>query len=177
MEEVNSAQNRRSYSRVRVSLPLEVTAVKEADVPTLRSRMVGSAHTFGSSVLPELADRNLREWLLLLNSKLDVILSTLELDRIDLGSLTKRTHDISGGGLSFFSSAPYRSGDILELRMLFESSHPQAGVFYGEVTNSTPYEGSFLISLKFICLDETLREEIIRYIFEREREILRAKRG
>lgn len=177
MEKDNSLNSRRSYSRVQVSLPLEVSPVGKADLSTLRSRMVGSPHLLGATVLPELADRNLREWLSLLNTKLDLILRSQEKDCVDLGGMTKRTHSLSGGGLSFFSSESYRPGDILELRLLFESSPPQMGFFYGEVTNSPPGEDGFLISVKFICLDETLREEIIRYIFEREREILRAKRG
>jgi c-di-GMP-binding flagellar brake protein YcgR len=38
-------------------------------------------------------------------------------------------------------------------------------------------EGDYDISVQFIAMDNAIQDEIIRFVFEREREILRVKKG
>jgi len=48
---------------------------------------------------------------------------------------------------------------------------------YGEVVAADRRNDSFEIGLKFVAMGDEIREEICRFVFERERQILREKRG
>lgn len=176
MELKNIDSSRRSFSRVRVSIPLEATLLANGDLTGIKSRLARKVPLPDNKLLPDLADHNLRNWLILLNSKLDHILNALAIDQDEFGCLSKKTHNIGGGGLSFLSPEAYREGDVLEIKLLLESSNPMAAYFYGKVVNIVPQADEFLVSVEFISIDESIREEIIKFVFEREREVLREKR-
>jgi len=45
------------------------------------------------------------------------------------------------------------------------------------VLSAAKSENEYRVALKFLDMDDHIRNEIVRFVFEKEREILRAKRG
>ncbi|PIY22809.1 MAG: hypothetical protein COZ12_02595, partial [Deltaproteobacteria bacterium CG_4_10_14_3_um_filter_60_8] len=110
-----------------------------------------------------------------LNTKLDTILNLLTYEKDGIHALPFVKTNISGGGMSFASTRPYAEGDILELKMLLPMQPPVAMITYGEVTTVEKTDDSFTIGLIFTAIDEELRDEIIRFVFKTQRDMLREK--
>jgi len=64
------------------------------------------------------------------------------------------------------------------LKMILASaqSFPIYLYAYGEVKKAERQTSGNVVSAKFINMDDAIRDEIIRFVFEREREIIREKR-
>ncbi len=176
-EQSGDEQNRREFSRVKVQLPVDVRLVPLEERPHLRARVSGRKTAKESAFLPDVEDRLLAEWLKLLNSKLDTIIRTLTLQEEGLGSLPFNAENIGGGGLSFTSPHQFSLGDVLEIKTMFSALQPVIFCLYGEVSKIEESEYEYLTSVKFIALDEAIRDEIVRFVFEIEREMLRKQRG
>jgi len=56
-------------------------------------------------------------------------------------------------------------------------THPVALYIYATVCVVSEKDGGYETAVQFIKMDETIQDEIIRFVFEREREILRGKKG
>ncbi|HEX8948250.1 MAG TPA: PilZ domain-containing protein [Dissulfurispiraceae bacterium] len=84
--------------------------------------------------------------------------------------------DLSGGGISFETPNRYATGDLVEINMVLDKVHEGVIVVHGEVVRAEPLGGSFMLAVKFISVDERIRDLIIRYVFAREREIIAEKR-
>jgi len=177
MEKSTDAQNKREFSRIQVQLPLDVRLVPLEERSQIRARVSGRKAAPESAFLADLEDRVLAEWLKLLNSKLDTIIRTLTLQEEGLGSLPFNSENISGGGLSFTSPHPFSQGDILEIKTLFSALQPVVFCLYGEVVKIEKKEPDYLTSVKFVAMDEAIRDAIVRFVFELERELLRKQRG
>jgi c-di-GMP-binding flagellar brake protein YcgR len=113
----------------------------------------------------------------MINRKLDLLLNTLGAQKQGFNSLPVRQINISGGGLSFPSPEPFTRGDVVEVMMVLASSASVALYVYGEVVAVDRRNDGFEIGLKFVAMGDQIREEICRFVFERERQILREKRG
>jgi len=87
-----------------------------------------------------------------------------------------RQINISGGGLSFAATEPYNRGDILEVMMVLAAGTSVALYVYGEVVAAERRSDGYEIGLKFVAMGDEIRDEICRFVFERERQILREKR-
>jgi c-di-GMP-binding flagellar brake protein YcgR len=84
--------------------------------------------------------------------------------------------NISGGGMSFSAKENYKPGNILELKMLLPLLPPVALYLYGEVVKTQSQPEGPLIFVKFIAIDEEIRDELVKFVFKRQRDILREKR-
>ena len=175
---VQNSGPRREYSRVDIYVPFEFQVVPRDARNHLQSRISGynSSDTEWSG-LPSFGenDQLLGEWLKILNAKLDSIVRLLKLQRDGYFGLTSKSVNISGGGLSFHSSKEISLGDIVEIKMML-TSQQSAMVIYGEVTKMEKTQDGYLVAVRYVNMDEMVRDEIIRIVFEREREIIRGKR-
>lgn len=168
--------NRREYSRVKAVVPFGARLVPPEERESLLSR-VSNQTAVELGGLPEVQDQALAEWLSMINRKLDLLLNTLGAQKQGFNSLPVRQINISGGGLSFHSQEPFTRGDIVEVMMVLASSSSVALYVYGEVVAADRRDDGFEIGLKFVAMGDEIREEICRFVFERERQILREKRG
>jgi c-di-GMP-binding flagellar brake protein YcgR len=84
--------------------------------------------------------------------------------------------NISGGGISFNTGKSFLPGDILEIKVMLTMQKPSAFFLYGEVVELTKINDGYDTSVQFIGIEDFVRDEIIRFVFETEREILREKR-
>ncbi len=178
MDDDVQKENRREFCRVEVCIPFACRLVPPAEQKKIRSHISGSALYAGHDTLPEINDAPIAEWLNVLNSKLDMLIRLLTLEREGFYSLPFECVNIGGGGLRFSSGEKYQRGDLLEIRMMLSLIHPVALYVYATVSGVSPSpDGGYSTSVQFTKMDNAIQEEIIRFVFEQEREILRGKKG
>ncbi|NPU84711.1 MAG: PilZ domain-containing protein [Syntrophaceae bacterium] len=175
--EKESPTNRREYSRVYAYIPLSFRKVLPEERPVVRARLAGDTILPGGGVVvPEIGDRILYEWLKMLNGKLDSIIRVLTIHAEGFQYLHPKAVQISGSGMSFSSAEPFDSGDLVELKMILTVNQPTALFAYGEVIKVEKQTSGYIAAVSFVKMDDHIRDEIVRFVFEREREILREKR-
>lgn len=170
-------QEAREYARVMAYLPLEANLVPPEERECRKPRISGVAVLSDFTKPPEPEDKLLAQWLNLLNAKLDSIISSLSVEREGFSSLTFQTVSISGSGMGFQSREKYRNGDFLEIKILLYMYPHVALYLYGDVVTSEQEGNDFYIAVKFTEMSDDIRDEIIKFVFRRQREILSAKRG
>ncbi|MEQ8254255.1 MAG: PilZ domain-containing protein, partial [Smithellaceae bacterium] len=115
------------------------------------------------------------EWLKTINSKLNSIIRMMTMHHEGFDQLPLKKVNISGGGISFSADKPFSPGDIIEFKLILTMQYPLSLFLYGEVVENK-HNPEHNTSVHFIAIDDFVRDEIIRFVFEREREILREKR-
>ncbi|MGO9014709.1 MAG: PilZ domain-containing protein [Dissulfurispiraceae bacterium] len=166
----------RGFSRVDAHIPFEVRLVPKAERGTIKSRTLGDMPLVDTRVLPELQDKVLGEWIRMLNSKLDDIIIKLSSQKEGFGTLPLTHVNISGGGLGFFSKERYSLGDIVEAKVILPMMPPVALFLYCEVVKVDETPKGYMIATKFVALDEEITDEVVKFVFKRQREILREQR-
>lgn len=167
--------NRREYSRVDAHLPFGVRVVPPDEHEGLWSKISNQApREIGG--MPEVKDEALAEWLGTLNRKLDLVLNMMTQQKEGFSSLTMKQVNISGGGLSFSSRESYNKGDVLEIKMVLPLPVPVSVTIYGDVVAAEKRDELFEIGVKYSAMDDEIREEICKFVFHRERQIIREKR-
>lgn len=166
----------REFSRVDACIPLAVRLVSEEEKNRIKSRLSSDLTFLSSRPVDEPVDRALAEWLKMINQKIDFLINLVTMQQQGFSSLPLTQVDISGGGMSFYSEYPYEIGNILELKMILETPAPLALYIYGEVENCAPKDKGYRVGIKFINIDEDVRDNIVKFVFHRQRQILRQKR-
>ena len=171
-------QNRK-YCRVEACIPFACRLVPPGEQKKTRSRISSAAFLTGHQTMPEIHDPAIAEWMNLIAIKLDAIIQFLSLEREGFDSLPFECVNISGGGVRFLSQTKYTMGDTVEIRMMLSLHHPVALYVYATVVSVSERraEGDYDISVQFMTMDNAIQDEIIRFVFEREREIIRVKKG
>lgn len=99
------------------------------------------------------------------------------------GSCDGKCRDISGSGIALYSSRQLNTDDIVEIKMSLPKLPPIPINIIGAVVKcEASYgveikEGKYLIGVKFAAINEEDREEIIRFVLERQREQIKAMKG
>lgn len=168
-------QRMREFSRVDAVIPLGVRLISSEEKPRIKARISGEIN-FARPPLDEPADKALAEWIKMINSKLDYLINLWSFKRRRFSSLATTEVNISGGGMSFVSDLSYNKGDILELKAVLESPSPVALFLYGEVVKCEMINNAYRVAVKFINIEEDIRDYIIRFVFHRQRQLLRQKR-
>jgi len=169
--------DKREYARVAAYLPLDIRLVPPEERDIHKARISGVAILDNFTKPPELDDKPLAQWLNMLNAKLDSIISSLAVDREGFGSLTFRAMNISAAGIGFKSKEKYDKGAFMEMKILLYMYPHVALYMYGDVINSEREGDEFNTAVKFTGMSDDIRDEVIKFVFRRQREILSAKRG
>jgi c-di-GMP-binding flagellar brake protein YcgR len=82
---------------------------------------------------------------------------------------------ISGSGMSFSSQSGFSLGDLLEIKIMMNLYKPAAFYLYGEVIRAQRQTSGYFIAVSFRMIDDGIRDRIIRFVFETERELLRER--
>lgn len=168
-------ENKRAYSRVDTFIPMEYKLIPPGNRETIRARLAGESLLAEFKELPNPDDQLIAQWLQNINGKLDEIIRMLTIQHEGFKCLSLAKINISGGGMSFNTGGIFSPGDILEVKvMLFQK--PIAFFLYGEVLEYEKPNPEYDTSICFINMDDFIQSEIIRFVFETEREILRLKR-
>lgn len=167
----------REYSRVDGYLPIQISLVPEDQQALARSRTSLEAALTENQEMPEHNDRVIAECLRVLNSKLDTIIRMLAFQTKEYSSLRLELVNISAGGLTATTTDPIKCGDMVEMRLMLPTAPYVIFYIYGKVVRSEPEGQRLRIWVYFTLIDEDIREQIAKYVFERQREIIRKRRG
>lgn len=176
MEEQENNESQRQYSRVDAFIPLEYKLIDPEHRQYMRARVAGDVILSEFKSLPEPDDQIVTEWLKTINTKLNLIIRMLTMHHEGFDQLPLRKVNISGGGISFSADTSFSPGDIIEFKLILTMQYPLSLFLYGEVIEICNHNPEYNNFVKFIAIDDFIRDEVIRYVFEREREILREKR-
>lgn len=166
----------REYARVTGYLPVSIRAVPEEEREELSSRVVVESVSPEHPELPALEDEVLATCLQILNSKLDSIIKMLAFHsaskEMDLAKV-----NISDGGLRIFSTVEYARDDFLEIRLILPTAPSMIFYIYGKVVSCETGSEHGELSIEFTDIDDDIREQIAKYVFHKQRELLRKKRS
>jgi hypothetical protein len=177
MESHYTLENRRAFSRVDIYIPIAFRLVPEEEREFVKSRISGEPVLVDYLCVPPPTNHPQTEWINLLNTKLDSIIQMLSLQSESFHSLPFKYVNISGSGMSFSSQQAYDLGDLLEVKMMLTLNRPVAFYLYGKVVKTQRQTSGYFISISFQMIDEAIRERIVRFVFEMEREMLRERRN
>ncbi|MCS7215038.1 MAG: PilZ domain-containing protein [Thermodesulfovibrio sp.] len=166
----------REFSRVDAVIPLCVRLISNEEKSRIKSRVSGEIYFNSRQPIEEPVDKALAEWIKLINSKLDYLINLLTFKEEGFSCLPPTEVNISGGGMSFLSETLFNIGDILELKVVLELPSPVALFLYGEVVKCEKKDKYYRVAVKFINIEEDIRDYIIRFVFNRQRQLLRQKR-
>ncbi|MFZ5998491.1 MAG: PilZ domain-containing protein [Nitrospirota bacterium] len=167
----------REFSRVDARIPFEVRLLPLEERKDIRAKMSGASVLAETKALPDLPDKLLGDWMRMLNAKLDAVINILTFQREGFGSLPFAQVNISGAGIGFGSREKYHQGDVLEMKLILPVMPPVALYLYGEVVKIEKRPENYYTGTKFIAIDEEVRDQIVKFVFKRQREILRDRRG
>ncbi|MGC9194052.1 MAG: PilZ domain-containing protein [Syntrophobacteraceae bacterium] len=166
----------REYARVTGYLPVSIRAVTETEKLSLVSRMVFESVSFETQSLPEIGDQALSACLKILNSKLDSIIRMLSFEscgkEMDMAKV-----NISDGGIRIHSPAGYEPNSDVEIKLIVPTAPSMIFYIYGKVVNCETVGDVYELCIEFTDIDDDIREHIAKYVFHKQRELIRKKRS
>lgn len=117
-----------------------------------------------------------------INRKLDLLIHMyLGDDFMELMRTPQKDVNLSASGIRFITKESFQSGDLVEVSMIL----PMAPLLYlqllGDVLRIKPVTSGetarSAIAVRFLQVDNDTKEDIIRYLFKRQREVLRKRQG
>lgn len=182
-----SSQMRGSV-RVDVSFPVSFDLVSENDYEKIKNVIV--SHRTGDregDLMPLLGVEELESlditvakiWLSM-NSKLDYIIKLLKQRVEGVEEKEGLCKDISGKGIKMIYKGNLSAGQCIHLRIHPLTFPPLSVVALGRILRAERTalcgEGEIETAVEFDTIHEDDREEIISYVFKRQRELLRARK-
>ena len=186
---VEEGSQLRDHVRADVSFPVSFDFVSENDYEKIKNVIV--SHRTGDregDLMPLLGVEELESldvtvakiWLAM-NSKLDYIIKLLK--KRGEGEEEKEgvCKDISGKGIKMVYKGNLSAGQCIQLRIHPPTFPPFSVVAIGKILRAEKSaacgEGEVEAAVEFDVIHEDDREEIISYVFTRQRELLRARKG
>ncbi|MGO9378587.1 MAG: PilZ domain-containing protein [Dissulfurispiraceae bacterium] len=84
--------------------------------------------------------------------------------------------NISGAGICFDSAITYSKGDLLEIRLMLEDVYPGIIALCAKVLRVEGCPKHYCVAVRYECMDEDIRELIVKFVFQRERILIQEKR-
>jgi hypothetical protein len=175
-ELIFSTSNRREYSRIDVYIPLEYRFVPHEEQCLVKSRVSVDVILANFDLMPPLENHPQKEALSRLSNKIDLIIRTMAIQYEGFHSLPFKYVTISGSGMKFSSRERFSPGDILEFKVLLTLHQSVALIVYGKVLQVEKQTNGYYVAVHFSVMDDAVRDHIIRFVFEMEREMLRETR-
>jgi len=184
----NESSQMRGSVRVDVSFPVSFDLVSENDYEKIKNVIV--SHRTGDregDLMPLLGVEELESlditvakiWLSM-NSKLDYIIKLLKQSGEGVEEKEGLCKDISGKGIKMIYKGNLSAGQCIHLRIHPPTFPPLSVVALGRILRAERTalcrEGEIETAVEFDTIHEDDREEIISYVFKRQRELLRARR-
>lgn len=173
--------SRREYVRVDDILRVDYLEIPQEDYKRCENKPeIIFKDIFGKPLkAPEIEEANselLYKLIYQANLKIDRILDILE-SKDNKGYMSSGSEcvNISGSGMSFAANRSFSIRDIIALRVFLPLVSRTWINVLGEVTSSaeSDQENKYDVSVRFVELSEDDREMIVRYVFKRQRELLR----
>ncbi len=172
--------NERQHARVDGVLKVDYANIPETNTQKyLNTPQLIFNKIFGESYrVPEVEDvtpRILYELLYQVNMKMDRILEILEKEHARDYFSADETVNISAAGMRFVSSQEMQLGRIIALRIILPLATLTTINTLGKVVtiSDSESEKKYVVSVKFINITEDDKAMITKYVFKRQRELLR----
>lgn len=167
--EDNSQELRREFVRTNDVIPVYYEADNGDE-----SRSVMDWELLFDEIEPKPEENpKLYELLFDINQKLNILLNYVS-EKNGFNIPEAREVNISGGGLRFLTNDKFESGDRLVLKT-FLPTYAHVIKLRCEVVRCAPAGKGYEVAVKYTDLDETTRDKIIKYIFARQRKLLRTE--
>lgn len=173
----SNSDEKRNFIRVETFLNLTVRQISDEEGTCLKARYAIDMIPFAMPHPHEVADKAINEWFLYLNAKLDVILSLLKHQQADISCELPRKVNISEGGMNFFHDVAFPNDSILEIKVMLPMFPPVFIIVYGKVVSCRKDNNGYQVGVSFLEMEEDIRDEIFRFVFKIQRDMLREKRG
>lgn len=123
------------------------------------------------------SNQNLFRFLIEVDAKLERLIYLAESDRNPDGLETKKALYLSSEGCGFFTDEDVKIGDLffIETRT-FDTGGRLRFALTGKVVGGRRTKLGVLVDFEFGEMEEAVRENIIRYVFEKDRELLKEAR-
>jgi hypothetical protein len=174
------AKNNRAHPRANTLLPFQVRRLPILESEGLDCRLSTGGTVIEDMPLPQVQDEQLNQALNLLNKKLDYLISLASDINEGADSMGVEPLNISGGGMSLIAKEQFNRGDIVEIRMVLQTSPVKILHLYGEVVRieATPNKSdSYVIGIKFVGMNDDVRNEILQFDFKKHREKLISRKN
>lgn len=186
----NSTGEKRSYFRIDDVISVfanPVSHINEKDKEILKTASSQSFPLFESrdpSAIddPEKSseftgDNKLYEELKEIKTKLDFLIKHFLLEKEGLSSTEKKLVNISASGIKFTIKHPVNEKDIMEIKLLLPTYPPVAVFAYGEVKRVKALEDqTYEIALEYLNMGDAVRNDIIQYTLNHQRETIRKRK-
>ncbi|MEI6126209.1 MAG: PilZ domain-containing protein [Pseudomonadota bacterium] len=169
--------DKQEYFRIDDFFPVVARKVNKDFTPikSIVSIAYGS-ETISRDVPDESIHPRLWEMMVVLNDKLNLILDRLNLET-EVIEAEPQNVNISASGLRFTMKEKVEAGDIIEIKMLLPSAPPMTILTYGNaVSAGDAGNGTYAVALQFIDMDTEVRDRLIQYNLNRQREIIRRQK-
>jgi hypothetical protein len=173
----------RDFFRVDDCLSIVVNKIKgeithkKSKIISEFGREMSNLRSYGVDIPDETVSPVLWKMLLDIDMKLGLVLDRLSLDKEGLVDAEEKEVNISASGVRLKCTTQFAQGDLVEIKMLLPSSPPVGLIVYGNVVMVACLQtGECEVSINFVNLEEDVRDEIIQYTLNRQREILRKQR-
>ena len=169
------SKDKRSHPRANTLMPFQVHRFSRQEGEELNCRISSGGIVIEDWLPPPVEDEHLNIWLNMLNTKLDYLISFTFPRNEWADSMWVEPLNISGGGMSLIAKTQFDIGDILKIRMVLQAYPAKILHLYGDVVRveSTPGKpDSFTIGIKFVGMNEEVRNEIIKFDFKKHRKNL-----
>ncbi|MBI5143012.1 MAG: PilZ domain-containing protein [Nitrospirae bacterium] len=179
-ENNGAGADRREFVRIDDTMPVEVAVIPRERGAEVRSRI---------TVMPvverpefqavETGEAAILKYLMAVNAKLDLLINAMITEKGGVGKARNRRVNVSACGMRFAMDTKPVIGDIVELKMILPGVPPMAVDAFGEVVwieGAPQPDGRYLVAARFVAMDDDVRDEIVGYIFNRQREHIRNRR-
>jgi hypothetical protein len=172
-------KDKRTYTRATTLLPFEVRRLRTDERYGLSCRISKGTIVIDDSQPPPLEDERLNLWLNMLNTKIDYLINLASPKSEIVVYMTFEPLNISGSGMSLMTKEQFDMGDVLEIRIVLQTYPAKILYLYGEVVRikATPKKpDTYTLGIKFLGMNEEVRNEIIIFDFKKHRERLTTQR-
>lgn len=112
-----------------------------------------------------------------IQTKLSLILERLNPDSESLLNIESTYVNMSAAGICFEINEKVEKGDLLEIKMLLPLYPPVGIVTYGSVIRAVDTgKGQYKIAVSLADMEDEIKEEIIQYTLNRQRDIMKRQR-
>ena len=165
----------------RVDDVLQVDCVRRADEgPRKRARIfagIGTPAELSGEPGDETVSPGLWRMLVDINNKLSLILQHLQLQKDGAADAEHKAVNLSGCGIRFTMTEPVIKGDSVEMKLILPTMPPIGILAYGDIVRvKDAGKGEYDVAVHFTEMDDEVRDEIIQYALNRQREQLKARR-
>jgi hypothetical protein len=174
-------KEKRKFQRITTLMPFEVRKVdtQELESCSLQCQVSKGAIVLDDSTPPQVKDECLNQWLYMLNTKLDYLISHSVSRQNSSIFMEVEPLNISGNGMSIITKKGFNVGDILEMRVIIQTYPAKILHLYGKVVRAegTPNRpASRTLGISFLDTNEEVQNEILKFDFKKHKEKLIKKK-